>query len=121
MSLAAREGRLFHGDKIPVKGASFPQGIAPPFKPQGAAVLDALPGIERGDRTAQHVRGDAEPPCTGQELEVDAGPWPERAGPLDECPAGAQVDERHRIAGPENRLRAGDDRLAEACVGSTIG
>jgi hypothetical protein len=119
--VASRYGRLFDGEKIPVKGASFPQGVAPTFEPQGPTVLDALPRIEGGNGTSQHLGGDAQPPRARQQLQVHAGSRPERAGPLDEGPAGAQIDERHRIAGPENRLCARDHRLAEARVGSTVG
>ena len=55
------------------------------------------------------------------ELEMDPGARPERTWPHDEGAARAQIDEGHGVARPENRLRAGDHRLAEARVGSTIG
>ena len=90
------------------------------IKLQGATILDALACIERGDRTSQHVRRDAKPPWTDHELEVDPGSRPERTRPLDEGAARAQVDERHGVAGPEDRLRARDHRLAETRVGPTV-
>jgi hypothetical protein len=117
----ARNGRFFDGDKIPVEGTCFPQRVAPTFKPQSSAILDALARIEGGDGAPQHVRRDAQPPGAGQQLKVDPGAGPERARSLDEGTARAQIDERHGVAWPEDRLRACDHRMAEARVGSTIG
>jgi hypothetical protein len=64
--------------------------------------------------------GDAETPCTSEQLEVDSSSWPKRARPFDERASGAQVDERHGIARSKDRLSPGDSRLAESRVGPTI-
>lgn len=115
-----RNAGFINGDKIPVLGRRFPKLIAAMIESQSAAILDTLSGIERRDRTPQHVGRDAQPPGTGEELEVDPSTWSERPGALNQGATGAQIDERHGVARPENRLRTGDHRLAEARVGSTI-
>ena len=85
-----------------------------------SAVLNALARIERRHRAPQDVGSDAEATGTCQQLEVNPGSRTEWARPLNERAPRAQVDERHRVARPKDRLRAGDGRLAEACVGPTI-
>lgn len=90
------------------------------IEPERPSVLNALARIERCDRAAQHVGSDAEATCADLQLEVNSGSWTERARPLDERATRAQIDEGHRIARPEDRVRAADDQLAESCVRPTI-
>ena len=80
------------------------------------------PGLNRARRPniAAHAPQMPSRLWTDHELEVDPGARPERTRPLDEGAARAQVDERHGVAGPEDRLRARDHRLAETRVGPTI-
>jgi hypothetical protein len=85
-----------------------------------SSILNALARVERRHRAPQHVGSDAKTTGTGQELEVNPGSRTERARPLDECAPRAQVDEGYRVARPKDRLRAGNGRLAESCVGPTI-
>ena len=52
--------------------------------------------------------GDAEATCAGLQLEVNSGSRTERARPLNERAARAQIDEGHRIARPEDCARTGE-------------
>ena len=113
-------GRLCGGHEIPVEGIDFPEYVASMIELERPSVLNALARIERCDRAAQHVGGDAEATCAGLQLEVNSGSRTERARPLNERAARAQIDEGHRIARPEDCVRSGDGRLAKSRVLPTI-
>jgi hypothetical protein len=85
-----------------------------------AAILHALTRVELRDGAAEDVAADANASVPMDELEVHAGSRPEWSRSLDQGAAAAQIDERHRIAGAQNRLRTRNHRLPEAHVEATI-
>jgi hypothetical protein len=86
---------------------------------QCPAVLDTL--VEGRHRTSQHARPDPESAMGSEELEVDASTRSELTRTLDQCAAGAEIDERDGVPWPQDRVRSGDLRLAEAPIDAPLG
>jgi hypothetical protein len=98
--------RAVSGHQIPVKGAVFPERLAPVIEFDRAAILNALTRIERRHSTSQHMRGDTEPPGSCEELQVNAGSGPEGPRALNEGSPRAEIDQGDSVAGPQDGLRS---------------
>jgi hypothetical protein len=108
------------GDEIPVEGRCFPWEVATMVELHRASILHALARVELRDGAAEDVAADANAPVSMDELEVHARAGPEWPRPLDKGAAAAQIDERHSVAGAQNRLRIRNHRLPESHVEATI-
>jgi hypothetical protein len=108
------------GDEIPVEGRSFPRELAAVVELHRAAILHALTRVELGDGAAEHVAADADAAIAMDELEVHACAGTKRPRALDQGAAGAQVDERYRVAWTQNRMGIRNHRLPESPVETTV-
>ena len=112
--------RAAFGEEIPIEGAIFPDGFASFVEPQRAAIADTRAGIECGHGTTHDVSGETEAARARDDLHVHAHAGTQRSRTFNERATCAEVDERDGIAGTQDRLRAGNGRLAEALIEPTI-
>ncbi len=111
---------LLAGHAVPVEGCRFPHRIAAVIELQGAAILHALRGIERGHRTPQDVRRERDTARAVEKLKEDTGAGTKWSRPLDERTARTDIDERHRVAGAQDRLSARNHGLRIAGVDAPV-
>ena len=108
------------GEEIPVEGTAFPDRFASFVEPQRTAIADARARIERRDGTTQDLGSETEAARGRDDVHVHAHPGTQRSRTFNQRATGTEVDERHRIAWTQDRLRAGNGRLAEALIEPTI-
>jgi len=108
------------GNHGPRKGACFPEQIAAVFELHRSAVRWTRVWIDGGHGAAEHMTVERAGAGIGGDLQVHAAARSERPARFDERASGAQIDERHRMSGPERRACQLQQLLQEPGVVSPI-